>query len=55
MFSSFSREKVTTYALLFLDFTILKLLYIKLLSLFIQWKTYFILKEEKEPSSLFDL
>ena len=33
----------------------LKLLYIKLLTLIIQWKTYFILKEEKESSSLFDL
>ena len=33
----------------------LKLLYIKLLTLFIQRKIYFILKEEKESSSLFDL
>ena len=33
----------------------LKLLYIKLLTLFIQRKTYFILKEEKESCSLFDL
>ena len=33
----------------------LKLLYIKLLTLCIQRKTYFIFKEEKESSSLFDL
>ena len=33
----------------------LNLLYIKLLTLFIQQKAYFILKEKKESSSLFDL
>ena len=33
----------------------LKLLYIKSLTLFIQRKPYFILKDEKESSSLFDL
>ena len=43
------------YCIIILDFYHLKLLYIKLLTLFIQRKIYFILKEEKEFSSLFDL
>ena len=43
------------YCIIILDFYHLKLLYIKLLTLFIQRKIYFILKEEKESSSLFDL
>ena len=43
------------YCIIILDFYHLKLLYIKLLTLFIQRKIYFILKEEKESSSLFGL
>ena len=39
------------YCIIILDFYHLKLLYIKLLTLFIQRKIYFILKEEKESSS----
>ena len=43
------------YCIIILDFYHLKLLYIKLLTLFIQRKIYIILKEEKESSYLFDL